>query len=49
VSRGWVCTASWCGRSVKVNDAHIFDLRDGKVAQFWNASTDPYAHGELVG
>jgi hypothetical protein len=44
-----VCTASWCGRSVKVSDAHIFDLRDGKVAQFWNASTNPYAHGELVG
>ena len=44
-----VSTASRGGRSVKVNDAHIFDLRDGKVVEFWNASTDPYAYDELFG
>ena len=44
-----VSTASRGGRSVKVNDAHIFHLRDGKVVEFWNASTDPYAYDELFG
>jgi ketosteroid isomerase-like protein len=44
-----VSTASRGGRSVKVNDAHIFRLRDGKVVEFWNASTDPYAHDDLIG
>lgn len=29
-----VSTASRDGRSVTVSDAHIFDLRDGKVAEF---------------
>jgi uncharacterized protein len=44
-----VSTASRGGRSVKVNDAHIFHLRDGKVVEFWNASTDSYAFDELIG
>jgi len=44
-----VSTASRGGRSVKVNDAHIFHLRDGKVVEFWNASTDMYAFDELIG
>jgi uncharacterized protein len=44
-----VSTARRGGRSVKVNDAHIFHLRDGKVVEFWNASTDPYAWDELLG
>ncbi len=44
-----VSTASRGGRSVRVNDAHIFHLRDGKVVEFWNASTDPYAYDELIG
>jgi ketosteroid isomerase-like protein len=44
-----VSTASRSGRSVKVNDAHIFHLRDGKVVEFWNASTDSYAFDELIG
>lgn len=44
-----VSTASRGGRSVEVYDAHIFRLRDGKVVEFWNASTDPYAYDELLG
>jgi len=44
-----VSTASRDGRSVTVNDAHVFRLRDGQVAEFWNASTDPYAYDELLG
>jgi ketosteroid isomerase-like protein len=44
-----VSTASRGGRSVKVNDAHIFHLGDGKVVEFWNASTDSYAFDELIG
>jgi uncharacterized protein len=44
-----VSTASRSGRRVKVNDAHIFHLRDGKVVEFWNASTDSYAFDELIG
>jgi uncharacterized protein len=42
-------TASRGGRSVKINAAHIFHLRDGKVVEFWNASTDTYAYDELLG
>jgi uncharacterized protein len=42
-------TASRGGRTATVNDAHVFHLRDGKVVEFWNASTDPYAIDELVG
>ena len=33
-----VSTASRGGRSLTITDAHIFHLRDGKVAEFWNAS-----------
>jgi len=42
-------TASRGGRSVEVNEAHVFHLRDGKVTEFWNASTDMYAIDELIG
>jgi uncharacterized protein len=44
-----VATASRAGRSITVQDAHIFGFRDGKVVEFWNASTDPYAYDELIG
>ena len=44
-----VITASRGGRSVEVNEAHVFHLRDGKVMEFWNASTDQYASDELIG
>ena len=44
-----VSTASKGGRSITTNEAHIFHLRDGKVVEFWNASTDPYAFDELIG
>jgi uncharacterized protein len=44
-----VVTASRGGRSAEVNEAHVFHLRDGKVTEFWNASTDQYAYDELIG
>ena len=42
-------TASRSGRSITDNDAHVFHMRDGKVAEFWTASTDQYAFDELFG
>jgi ketosteroid isomerase-like protein len=42
-------TASRGGRSVEVNEAHVFHMRDGKVVEFWNASADQYAFDELIG
>jgi ketosteroid isomerase-like protein len=44
-----VITASRGGRSVEVNEAHVFHMRDGKVMEFWNASADQYAFDELIG
>jgi len=44
-----VLTASRGGRSVEVNEAHVFHLRDGKVVEFWNASTDQHVFDELIG
>ena len=44
-----VTTASRGGRSVTTNDAHVFHLRDGKVVEFWDASTDQYAFDEVIG
>jgi uncharacterized protein len=44
-----VTTASRGGWSIEVNEAHVFHLRDGKVVEFWNASTDQYAADELIG
>ena len=44
-----VTTASRDGRSIKINDAHIFRLREGKVVEFWDASTDQHAYDELIG
>jgi uncharacterized protein len=44
-----VLTASRDGRSMEVNEAHVFHMRDGKVVEFWNASTDMYAVDELIG
>jgi uncharacterized protein len=42
-------TASRGGRSIEANEAHVFHLRDGKVVEFWDASTDQYAFDELIG
>jgi ketosteroid isomerase-like protein len=44
-----VVTASRGGRSIEVNEAHVFHLRDGKVAEFWTATTGQYAFDELIG
>ena len=42
-------TASRGGRSATTNDVHVFHLRDGKVVEFWDSSTDQYAIDELIG
>jgi uncharacterized protein len=44
-----VGTASRGGRSIEVNEAHVYHLRDGKVVEFWDASTNAYAFDELIG
>jgi uncharacterized protein len=44
-----VVTASRGGRSVTVDQAHVFHLRDGKVVEYWDASTNQYAFDELIG
>jgi uncharacterized protein len=44
-----VATTSRGGRTITSYDAHIFHLRDGKVVEFWNGSTDPYSFDELIG
>lgn len=41
--------ASRGGRSIVVNGAHVMHMRDGKVVEFWDASTDQYAIDELIG
>jgi uncharacterized protein len=42
-------TASRAGRSDTDMAAHVFHMRDGKVAEYWNATTDQYAFDELIG
>jgi len=42
-------TASRNGRSMKVNGAHVTHLRDGRIVEFWDASTDQYATDEVLG
>jgi uncharacterized protein len=44
-----VTTASRGGRSIEINDVHVFHLRDGKVVEFWDASTDQYSFDDLLG
>ena len=44
-----VTTASRGSLSVKIDDVHILRMRDGKVAEFWTATTDQYAIDELLG
>jgi hypothetical protein len=42
-------SASRGGKSARINEAHVYHLRDGKVTEFWDASTDQYALDELIG
>ena len=42
-------SASRGGKSTRINEAHVYHLRDGKVTEFWDASTDEYALDELIG
>ena len=44
-----VATASRGGRSIRVNDVDVFHMRDGKVVEYWAATTDAYAFDELIG
>ena len=36
-------------KTVTTEDAHVFHLRDGKVTEFWDASTDQYGFDEVIG
>ena len=42
-------SASRGGKSVIINEAHVFHLHDGRVTEFWDGSTDQYAFDELIG
>jgi uncharacterized protein len=42
-------TMSRDGKTATTNDAHVFHMRDGKVTEFWDASTDQYAFDEVIG
>jgi len=42
-------TASRGGRRIEFSEAPVFHLRDGKVAEFWDASADAYAFDQLIG
>jgi uncharacterized protein len=44
-----IVTVSRGGRSVTVDQAHVFHLRDGKVVEYWDSSADQYAFDELIG
>jgi uncharacterized protein len=44
-----VATGHRAGGDLEVYDAHIFHMRDGKVAEFWSASTDQHAVDEFIG
>jgi len=44
-----IMTASRDGKTVTTNDAHVYHLRDGKVTEFWDASTDQYGFDEVIG
>ena len=44
-----VTTASRAGQRIEVKDVHVMHLRDGKVLEFWTASTDQYAFDEFIG
>jgi uncharacterized protein len=42
-------TASRAGKTITDNAAHVFHMRDGRVAEYWDATTDQYAFDELIG
>lgn len=44
-----VTRATRNGKSFEIKEAHVFHLRDGKVVEFWDASTDQYGGDELFG
>jgi uncharacterized protein len=44
-----VVTAGRGGQSVQVNAAQVFQMRDGKVVEFWSLPADPNAFDEIIG
>jgi ketosteroid isomerase-like protein len=44
-----VVSGSRGGKSVQVNEAHVYHMREGKVTEFWDGSTDERASDELIG
>jgi uncharacterized protein len=43
-----VQTASRGGQNIRINAADVTHLRDGKIVEFWTASTGQYAFDELL-
>jgi len=43
-----ISTASRGGKTVTVDEAHVYHMRDGRVTEFWDASTDQAASDELM-
>jgi uncharacterized protein len=44
-----ITTASRSGKSIEIKDVHVMHMRDGRILEYWNASTDEYAFDELIG
>jgi len=42
-------SASREGKSLNENAVHVYHLRDGKVTEFWSATTDQYSGDEFFG
>jgi ketosteroid isomerase-like protein len=42
-------TAHRGDKSLETRDTHVFHLSDGRVTEFWGASTDPYAIDDFMG
>ena len=42
-------SASRGGKSVRINEAHIYHLHERRVTEFWDGSTNQYAFDELIG
>ena len=43
-----ISTGSRGGKTVTVDEAHVYHMRDGRVTEFWDASTDQAASDELL-
>jgi uncharacterized protein len=44
-----ITSASRGGQSIEIKDVNVMHLSDGKVVEFWTASTDQYTFDQLIG